>query len=77
MAKGISNIQIENALRNLDHEYTNDNFVGVFPVNHLNRFIDYKTMLSEKKEKYLFIIVNTDSFDKDGIKPQTGHQASN
>ena len=79
MAKTISNIQTENTLRNLDDEDINDNFVGVFPENHMNRFIDYKTMILEKKGKYLFIIANTDSSDKDethwwsimNIEPQT------
>ena len=66
MSKGISNIQIENALRNLDDKDINDNFVGVFPANHMNRFIDYKTIILEKKAKYPFIIANTDTSDKDG-----------
>ena len=38
----------------------------VFPANQMNRFIDYKTMMSEKKGKYPFIIANTDSSDKGG-----------
>ena len=66
MSKGISNIQIEKAFRDLDDEDINDSFVGVFSVNHMNRFIDYKTMILEKKGKYLFIITNTDSSEKEG-----------
>ena len=65
MSKGISKIQIEKAFRDLDDEDINDNFVGVFPANHINRFIDYKTMILDKKGKYPFIIANTDSSDKD------------
>ena len=45
MSKGISNLQIEKA-KDID-----ENFVGVFPANHMNRFIDYKTIVSEKKSK--------------------------
>ena len=52
MAKGISNIQIENALRNLDDEDINDNFVGVFPANHMNGFIDYNRKISFYYSKY-------------------------
>ena len=48
MAKGISSIQVENTHKKLDDEDINDNFVGVFPANHMNRFIDYKTMILEK-----------------------------
>ena len=66
MAVGISNFQIEKALKDIDDPDIYDNIVGVFPANQMNRFIDYKAMISEKKSKYPFTIVNTDSSDKDG-----------
>ena len=66
MGRGISNVQIEKAFEKLNDEDINDNFVGVFPANRMNRFIDYKTMMLGKKGKYPFIIANTDSSDKDG-----------
>ena len=46
MAKGISKIQNKNALRNLHDEDINDTLV-FFPANHMNRFLDYKTIISE------------------------------
>ena len=55
-AKRISNFQIEKALKDIDDPDINANFVGVFPANQMNIFIDYKTMISEKKDKYLIII---------------------
>ena len=63
MTKGISNLQIEKAFKELNDQDIDENFVGVFPANRMNKFIDYKTMISEKK-KYPFIIANTDSDDK-------------
>ena len=51
MIKGISNFPIEEALRNFSDPDINDNFVGAFPANHRNKFIDYKSMISEKKRK--------------------------
>ena len=54
MSKGIVNFQIENALKNLNDEDINDNFVGLLPANQMNRFIDYKTMVSEKKGQISF-----------------------
>ena len=42
------------------------NFVGVFQENHMNKFIDFKLMISEITGKYPFLIANTDSSDKDG-----------
>ena len=57
---------MEKTFKELYNQDIDENFVGVFPANHMNRFIDYKTMISEKKGKYPFIIANTDSSDKDG-----------
>ena len=51
MAKGISNFQIENALKNIDDEDIHDNFVGVFPSNHMKKIINHAAMISEKKRK--------------------------
>ena len=50
MSKGLSNFQIEKILKDIGDPDINDNFVSVFPTNYLDRFIDYKTMISEKKE---------------------------
>ena len=51
MSEVISNFQIEQAFKNLNDPDTNDNFVGAFPANQMNIFIDYKSMKSEKKRK--------------------------
>ena len=66
MSEGISNFQIGEALRNLKNPDINGNFVGAFADNHMNKFIDYKSMISQKKGKYPFLIANTDSSDKKG-----------
>ena len=66
MSKRISNSQIENALKNMKDEDINNNFVGVFPSNYMNKFIKHAAIISGKKRKYPFIIANTDSFGKSG-----------
>ena len=53
MSKGIANFQIETALKNISYEDLNDNCVSVFPTNELNRFIDYKSMISGKSANIL------------------------
>ena len=63
---GIRNFQIEDAIKNIGDEDLTDNFVGVFPLNYMNKFIDHAAMISEKG-KYPFIIANTDSSDKPGV----------
>ena len=60
---GISNFQIEEAFKNIDDEDLLNNFVGVFPSNYMNKFINHATMIKDSG-KYPFIIANTDSADK-------------
>ena len=66
MSKGISNFQIEAAIQNLENDDIMKNFIGVFPVNPMNKFINFKSMVSEKTGKYPFLIANTDNSDNDG-----------
>ena len=51
MSNGIINFQIEEAFKNIGDGDVNNNFVGVFPSNYMSKFIDHKTMISEKKGK--------------------------
>ena len=49
MFNGISNFQIEEDFTNIVDEDINNNFVGVFPSNYMNKFIDHATLISGKK----------------------------
>ena len=51
MTEGISNFQIEEAFKNINDEDINNNFVGVFSSNYMNKYINHVAMLSEKKKK--------------------------
>ena len=66
MSEAISNFQIEEAFKNIGGEDVENNFVGAFSSNHSNKFINHKLMISEKEEKYPFIIANTDASSKSG-----------
>ena len=66
MPKAISNFQIKDAIKSLENDDIMKNFVGVFLAYHMNKFIDLKAMISEKNWEITFLIVNTDSSDKDG-----------
>ena len=63
---GISNFQIENAIKKIGDEDLSKNFVGVFPSNYTNKFINHAAMTEDKKGKYPFIISNIDANDKTG-----------
>ena len=46
---GISNFQIENAVKQISDEDLLNNFVGVFPSNYMNKFINHAAMIEDKK----------------------------
>ena len=62
---GISNFQIEEVFKKIDDEDLLENFVGVFPSNYMNKFINHTAMISDRG-KFPFIIANTDASDKPG-----------
>ena len=64
---GISNFQIEDTIKKVGDENLLENFVGVFPSNYMNKFMNHATMIEDKKGKYPFIIVNPDLSDKYGV----------
>ena len=66
MPRGMSNFQKEDAIKNLEDGDMMKNFVCVFAGNHMNKFINFKSMTSGKTGKHPFIIGNTDSSDNDG-----------
>ena len=55
---GISNIQIEKDFRDLGDPDLLKNFVGVFPSDYLNKFVNHTAMINDSG-KYPFIIANT------------------
>ena len=63
---GISNFQIEDAIKRIGDEDLLNNFVVVFPSNHMKTFINHSEMIEEKKGKYPFIIANTDDNSEKG-----------
>ena len=66
MLKGISNFQIEDSIKEIDDEDLNNSFVGVFPADKMNKFIDFKQMIQEKTAKYPFIIAHAKDLSKEG-----------
>ena len=55
MVDEIINFQIEEAFRNINDDDINDNFVGAFPSNHMNKFIDDASMISQKKKENILL----------------------
>ena len=62
---GISNETIVDFFEKETDDDLKDNFVGVFPSNYVTRFISFHEMM-RFKNKYSFIIMNTDRSDRNG-----------
>ena len=52
MSERISNFQIAEAFENIGDKDINNNFVGVFPSNYMNKFIDHKKKVPISHSKY-------------------------
>ena len=65
MTKRISNFQIENAIENIEDNDLRDNFVRVFPLNYLNKFINHAAMISDKKDKILSLLLTLTAVEKE------------
>ena len=64
---GISNEAIDDFFEKVKDDDLNNNFIGVFPSNFINKFISHHSIIKNKpKVKYPFIIMNTDRSDRSG-----------
>ena len=55
---GISNFEVERIFNIVDNDDLNENFVGVFPSDLMNKYFDLTKMM--KGKSYPFLIANTD-----------------
>ena len=63
---GISNDNIVDFFEKRRDEELKNNFVGVFPSNYVIKFIKFYRMMTEKRGRYPFVIMNTDRSDREG-----------
>ena len=67
MGDGITNSQIEKFFQKDENEDLKKNFIGVFSMDYITRFIKFHELVKEKKKgKYPFAIFNTDPHNKPG-----------
>ena len=63
--EGLSTFDIKEIFNKANNGDLLQNFVGVFPSDKMNKFLDFKKMMQGKK--YPFLIANTNRSDKQGI----------
>ena len=67
MGDGITNIQIEKFFKSEENDDIRNNFVGVFSMDDISKYIKFNKIIREKKKgKYPFAIYNTDPHNKPG-----------
>ena len=67
MGDGISNTQIQNFFENEENADLKNNFVGVFSMDFVTKYIKFHELIKEQKNaKYPFAIFNTDPHNKAG-----------
>ena len=55
MGDGINNIQIQNFFQKDENEDLKNNFVGVFSMDYISRFIKYHELIKEKKKENIHL----------------------
>ena len=50
MGEGITNVQIENFFQKEENEDLKNNFIGVFSMDYITRFIKFDELVKKKKE---------------------------
>ena len=64
MSKGISNIEIKKLFKEINNDDLNENFIGVYPSDKINKFIMFEKMMPGKK--YPFLISSMDRINQGG-----------
>ena len=66
MDKGLSNFQINKYFKDEENEEIKKNYMGVYSMDKITKYINFYAIIKRKNGKYPFAIFNTDKRDKPG-----------
>ena len=66
MSKGISNLEIENFFENEENQDLKNNYMGVYSIDSIARYINFYEIKKKRNGNYPFAIFNTDKHNKPG-----------
>ena len=66
MSKGISNFEINNFFENEENQDLKSNYVAVYSIDSITRYINSYEIIKKRNENYPFAIFNTDKHNKPG-----------
>ena len=66
MSKGISNFEINKFFENEENQDLKNNYMGVYSIDSITRYINFYEIIKKRNGKYPFPIFNTDKHNKPG-----------
>ena len=66
MSKGISNFEINKFFENEENQDLKNNYMGVYSIDSITRYINFYEIIKKRNGKYPFAIFNTDKHNKPG-----------
>ena len=66
MSKGISNFEINKFFENEENQDLKNNYMGVYSIDSITRYINVYEIIKKRNGKYPFAIFNTDKHNKPG-----------
>ena len=71
---GVTNVETKKYI-NKEDDFFKNNFVGFFPSDYLNRFIQFHALMKQKQSLYQFVISNKERAGEEGEKWQSLHNS--
>ena len=66
MNKGLTNFQIDKFFQNEENEEIKKNYMTVYPMDSITRYINFYEIIKQKNGKCPFAIFNTDKHNQSG-----------
>ena len=66
MSKGISNFKINKFIENEENEDLKNNYMGVYSIDSITKYINFYEITKKRNGKYPFAIFNTNKQNKPG-----------
>ena len=66
MDKGITNLEINKFFENEENQDIKNNYMGVYSMDSITRYINFYEIMRKRNGKYPFAIFNTDKHNKPG-----------
>ena len=67
MDKGITNLEINKFFENEENQDIKNNYMGVYSINSITRYINFYEIIKKRNTKYPLGIFNTDKHNKLGM----------